>query len=144
MRSFLKFVAVLGLVLLAIGLLAFAAFHTGGGFDDFSVTVDGERIAGSALGFGGLIVAVAVAALLVALGVALVTVIGVLASLAILVALAIVGLLVFIAGAMLVGLAPLVLPVLLGIGAYVLLVRLFRRTARPTAAAVVPATPPHA
>lgn len=121
MRNFFKILAVLVLVFLLVGAVVAVALDTSGALDGAIFSIDGHRFEGPMIA----IAAAATAAL--ALLVAFVIVVTVLACVAIIVPLALVLAALGSVFALVFGLAPLLVPVLLLVGACVLLARWIRR-----------------
>ncbi len=125
MRSFFRITALCVFIVVLIGVVIALSIHSAGALDGAVVTIDDRR-------FEGPLIAVAAGAIAaVALLVAFIVVVSVLACVAIIVplALALAGIaaLFAIGFALVFGLAPLLVPVLLLVGACVLLARWIRR-----------------
>ena len=121
MRKFLQWMVVCFALLMAVGVGAALGVQWSGVAHGMTVSIDGETIGQSAVaaGIGG-------AAALVA-GIVCVLVLVALASAVIIVPIALVLALIVAVIAAIVGIAPLLVPVLLVVGAYVLLSRRARR-----------------
>lgn len=129
MRKFVKLFALLTLSMILLAVLVATLVHRE--FDGVTMLVDDQLITGP-------LIALAITVLVsLALFVAFVIVLAAIASAAILVPL-VIGFVVLVAiFALFVGLAPIFVPVLLVVGACVLLVRLFKRPRAEPAATVI-------
>ena len=136
MRKLVLFFAVAALALLVVGIAIAIGVHSADAINGATVTIDGET-------FSGAILAGSVGCA-VALGVALVGlfVVGVLASVAIFVPIVLVAVAVIVLFALVMGLAPILVPVLLLVGAYVLLSRWTRRRSAADAGRLPSPSPP--
>ena len=132
MRTLLLLILIAVLLLLGIAVTVGLAAHWAGSLNDMRVTLDGETLEGPAI--AALVGAVAFFGILVACVVGF----AVVASVALVVPVVLIA----VAGALLValfvGMAPIAIPVLLVVGAYVLLSRRSKRNA----GAVAPSLPP--
>ena len=134
MRRLLSFTAVAAIVLILIGAAVAFGVHLAAAGNGMTVTVNGETLEGPVVAalLGG--TAASGVAVLVLLAVA------VLASVAIIVPVVLLLVALGVLAALFVGLSPILVPVLLLVGAYVLLSRRRRRRAVVDAAAYPPPT----
>jgi hypothetical protein len=134
MRKFLLLVLIAVVVLVAAGAGTALGIHWARAASDMTVSIDGERVAGpvivAGLGAAGALIA----------GVVCLIVVAALASVAIIVPVAIVFALGIALIAAVVGLSPILVPVLLVVGVCVLLSRRSKRRAG-AATASIPASP---
>ena len=125
MRGFILGAAVATLLLVIVGIAVALGFQWSGAFHGTTVTVDGETWQGPA------IAALVGGSVTLGIVVACIVVVAVLASIAVLVPVLLALAALVVLGALCIGLAPIAVPVLLLVGAYVLLSRLTRRRGTP-------------
>ncbi len=133
MRRLLKVFVLISMSLVLLAIVCVAALHRE--FDGANLWIDDELVSGPLIAIAVMVVVAFV------LFIAFLIALAALASAAILVPIAIVLALIVAIGALFVGLAPLIIPVLLVGGACVLLVRLFRRSRTPAPAVIVEPNP---
>ncbi len=121
MRTVLKILALGALLILLLGVVIALSVHGAGGLDGVAVAIDDQRLEGPMM-------AIAIGAIIaLVLAVAFIVIVSVLACVAIIVPLALALAAFGVLCALVFGLAPLIVPVLLVVGACVLLSRWIRR-----------------
>jgi hypothetical protein len=136
MRKLLLLLSIILLMLVCFAVAVGFAIHWAGTLNGMTMSVDGETIEGPA------IAALVIGAIVFGVAIACLVAFAVVASVAIVVPIVLIGGVIAMLVAIFVGLAPLTIPVLLGVGAYVLLSRRSKRKEVPQTSTLPSSTSP--